>query len=138
MPRGCRRRSAAMPLAEVFATLGLRRPASIAIDVAAQRSAIAGDDVPAHRTRTALARAIGGVLAAAVSLADPELIVIGGEWGSHPHMMAAIDRHFSRSPRPVRLAVAEMTAPEPAGARTRAVEELRSLVVHSAHPATDS
>ncbi|WP_043262944.1 ROK family transcriptional regulator [Streptomyces sp. CT34] len=129
---------AAMPLTEVFATLGLRRPASTAIDVAALESATAGDDEPAHRTRTALARAIGGVLSAAVSLTDPELIVIGGEWGSHPHIIAAIDRHFSHSPRPVRLAAAEMTAPELAGARTRAVEELRSLVVHSAHPATDS
>ncbi|WP_257981080.1 ROK family protein [Streptomyces sp. CB02959] len=126
----------AMPLTEVFATLGLRRPASTAIDVTALRSAIAGEDESAHRTRTALARAISGVLAAAVSLTDPELIVIGGEWGNCPDMIAAIDQHFSHSPRPVRVAAAQMTAPELAGARTRAVEELRSLVVHSAQPAT--
>ncbi|MFC5719419.1 ROK family protein [Streptomyces gamaensis] len=125
----------AMPLTEVFAALGLRRQASTAIDVAALRSAIAGDDEAAQRTRTVLARAIGGVLAAAVALADPELIVIGGEWGGCPPLRAELDRHFGRSPRPARLVAAEVASPELAGARLRAVEELRSLLVRSARPA---
>ncbi|GGY99094.1 ROK family transcriptional regulator [Streptomyces poonensis] len=127
----------AMPLTEVFAALGLRRPASTAIDVAALESAVAGDDERARRVRTVLARAISGVLAAAVSLADPEMIVVGGAWGSRPRMIAAIGDHFGHSPRPVRVAAAGLTAPELTGARTRALEELRSLVVRSARPAGD-
>ncbi|MEU2926774.1 ROK family transcriptional regulator [Streptomyces sp. NPDC007251] len=123
----------AMPLTEVFAVLGLRRPGSTAIDVAALETAVAGDDERARTVRAALARAVGGVLTAAVSLTDPELIVVGGEWGRHPRLVAAIDAQVARCPRPVRVAAATVTAPELTAARTRAVEELRTLIVRRAH-----
>ncbi|MFF7355815.1 ROK family transcriptional regulator [Streptomyces filipinensis] len=124
----------AMPLTEVFAVLGLRRPGSTAVDAAALATAVEGDGERAREVRDALARAVGGVLTAVVSLTDPELIVIGGEWGRHPGVTAAIDAHFARGPRPVRIAAASVTAPELTAARSRAVDELRSLIVRSAHP----
>ncbi|WP_428950188.1 ROK family transcriptional regulator [Streptomyces sp. cg35] len=119
----------AMALTEVFAALGLRRVGSTAVDVAALRDRLADGD----RTRTVLARAIGGVLAAAVALVDPRMIVIGGAWG--PALADAIGAHFARDPRPVPVTATTLTDPELTGARTRAVEELRSLVVRSARPA---
>lgn len=125
---------AAMPLTEVFAALGLRRPAATAIDVCALRSATSGPGEEARRTRDVLARAVSGVLTAAVALADPELIVLGGEWGSSPGMIAAVGDQFGRGPRHVPVAAAELSSPELAGARNRAVEELRSIIVRSAHP----
>ncbi|EST36158.1 ROK family transcriptional regulator [Streptomyces roseochromogenus] len=124
----------AMPLIEVFAVLGLRRADSTAIDVAALEAAVAGDDERAHRVRETLARAVDGVVSAAVCLTDPELIVIGGEWGRHPRLIAAIEANAARGPRPVRIAAGCVPAPELTGARTRAVEELRTLIVRSAHP----
>ncbi|WP_031168591.1 ROK family transcriptional regulator [Streptomyces durhamensis] len=124
----------AMPLTEVFSVLGLRRPGSTAVDAAALATAVEGDGERAREVRDALARAVGGVLTAVVSLTDPELIVIGGEWGRHPGVTAAIDAHFARGPRPVRIAAASVTAPELTAARSRAVDELRSLIVRSAHP----
>ncbi len=124
----------AMPLTEGFSVLGLRRPGSTAVDAAALATAVEGDGERAREVRDALARAVGGVLTAVVSLTDPELIVIGGEWGRHPGVTAAIDAHFARGPRPVRIAAASVTAPELTAARSRAVDELRSLIVRSAHP----
>lgn len=124
----------AMPLIEVFAVLGLRRADSTAIDVATLEAAVAGDDEQAHRVRETLARAVGGVVSAAVCLTDPELIVIAGEWGRHPRLIAAFEAHAARGPRPVRIAAGSVSAPELTGARTRAVDELRTLIVRSAHP----
>ncbi|MYS14199.1 ROK family transcriptional regulator, partial [Streptomyces sp. SID4982] len=53
----------AMPLTEVFAALGLRRPDSTAVDVDALEAAVTADD----STAQALARAVAGVLSAAVA-----------------------------------------------------------------------
>ncbi|CAL9453372.1 hypothetical protein SUDANB58_02498 [Streptomyces sp. enrichment culture] len=125
----------AMAFTEVFAALGLRRPASTAVDVPRLLEILETPGAGADRIRTALARAVGGVLSAAVSLADPRTVVVGGAWGSHPRMIAAIEEHFRRTPRPVPVAAAVLTLPELTGARARAVDELRSLVVRSAHPA---
>ena len=44
----------------------------------------------AAATRQALARAVSGVLAAIVALADPELVILGGAWGGHPAILAAL------------------------------------------------
>ncbi len=125
----------AMAFTEVFAVLGLRRPASTAIDVPALVELLARRDEQAERVRAVLVRAIGGVLSAAVSLADPRMVVIGGEWGLCPGLITAVDEHFSRTPRPVPLTAAVLSSPELTGARSRAVEELRSLIVRTAHPA---
>ncbi|MGV9318828.1 ROK family protein [Streptomyces sp. NPDC003660] len=121
----------AMPLTEVFAALGLRRTDSTAIDVDALETAVGADE----RTAEALARAVGGVLSAAVALADPALIVLGGEWGRLPRMRAAIERQLAHGPRPVPVAAATVGSPELTAARGRAVAELRELIVRSARSA---
>ncbi|MER8030114.1 ROK family transcriptional regulator [Streptomyces bauhiniae] len=115
----------ALPFTEVFATLGLRRPNSTAIDVPALEAAITSDT----GTTDTLARAVGGVLTAAVALTDPALIVLGGEWGRLPLMRAAIERHLAAGPRPVSVVTATVDSPELTAARERAVAELRELVV---------
>ncbi|WP_316741376.1 hypothetical protein [Streptomyces sp. MK7] len=96
---------------------------------------LAGHDEHAQRMRTALARAVSGVLCALVSPADPRVIVIGGEWGLSPTLIRDIEQHFGRTPRPVPVTAATLPAPELRAARVRAVEELRSLIIRSARPA---
>ena len=56
-------------------------------------------DPQAATTRHALGQAISGVLAAVVALADPELIIIGGSWGSHPVILDTISTATARLPR---------------------------------------
>lgn len=115
----------AVPFTEVFAGLGLRHRGSTAIDVSALLKAAA-----TGRTRTALGQAVSGVLAAVVALADPELIVIGGSWGSQPAMLDAIAAEFQRSPRRAPLRAATLAAePSLAGARGHALLALRSAIV---------
>ncbi|MFE4698554.1 ROK family protein [Streptomyces sp. NPDC056738] len=126
----------AMAFTEVFAALGLRRASSTAVDVPKLLDTLEAADAGAERVRVALAHAIGGVLSAALSFADPRTVVVGGPWGSHPRLIAAIEDHLTRSPRPVPVSAAALTLPELTGARSRAVEELGSLIVRSAHPTT--
>ncbi|MFD5493796.1 ROK family transcriptional regulator [Streptomyces sp. NPDC127091] len=127
-------RGTALPLIEVFAELGLRRAESTAIDVDALRTATLGDSATARWIRGALARAVGGVLAAAVALADPRLIVLGGTWGAEPHIAEAIRERFAELPRSVPVTTARVPEPELAGARTRAVEALRTAIIATPRP----
>ncbi|MPY47363.1 ROK family transcriptional regulator [Streptomyces acidicola] len=124
----------AMMFTDVFAALGLRRPASTAIDTATLTARLAADDDEAAQLRAVLARAVGGVLSAAVALADPRMVILGGEWGGRAGIAAAVSEQFARTPRPVPVVAATLTSPELVGARARAVEELRSLIVRSAAP----
>jgi predicted NBD/HSP70 family sugar kinase len=113
----------AMPFTEVFAALGLRRPGSTAIDVPALLAAAEAD-------ATDLARAVCGVLAAAVALADPEVVLVGGPWGRHPAVLAAIAHEFARAPRHVPVEAAAVDdEPALAGARETALHQLRDAVV---------
>ncbi|MDA0166497.1 ROK family transcriptional regulator [Solirubrobacter ginsenosidimutans] len=116
----------AMPLTDVFAALGLRRAGSTAIDV----SALLRD---AERLAGALAQAVGGVLSAAVALADPAVVLLGGPWGRDPRILAAVAREFARSPRHVPVEAATVDD-EPAltGARETALEHLRDAIVAAA------
>ncbi len=106
-----------MRLIDVFGELGLRRPGSTAIDVGRLLAAVSDGQPQAHAVRHALGQAISGVLAAVVALSDPELIVIGGSWGTHPLILEAITTAFTRMPRhvPVRAAKrrASRRSPEP-------------------------
>lgn len=113
----------AMPLTEVFAALGLRRPGSTAIDVPKLLLA---------EEHGALGRAVAGVLSAAVALADPAVVLIGGAWGRDPRVLAAIQAAFASAPRHVPVEAASVEH-EPAltGARTAALEQLRDAVVAS-------
>ncbi|MEO7236851.1 MAG: ROK family transcriptional regulator, partial [Lapillicoccus sp.] len=113
----------AAPLTEVFARLGLRQPGTTAIDVDAVRMAIDVTTASARATVEALATAVEGVVAAMVALADPEVVVLGGPWGSVPAFVDAVARRVGRGPRPVPVRGASVTHDAPfVGARRSAVE----------------
>lgn len=123
----------AMHLINVFGELGLRRAGSTAIDVGRLLTVISGEQPQAAAVRHTLGQAIGGVLAAVVALSDPELVVIGGSWGTHPLVLDAVTTAFTRMPRHVALRAAKLTAePSLAGARTDALNRLRLAIVAAA------
>jgi len=128
-------RGQAMRLIEVFRALDLRRPGSTAIDVDRLLGAAAGPQPEAVATRQILSRAVGGILAAVVALADSGLVIVGGSWGSQPAILAAIAAEAASLPRPVPIQAATLTD-EPAltGARTDALNRLRSRIVAAALP----
>jgi predicted NBD/HSP70 family sugar kinase len=119
----------AVAFTDVFKELQLRRPDSTAIDVPALLRAVeSGDD--ATGVVAALAEAVSGVLAALVALTDPEVVVVGGPWGTHPALMQAISDRSGRLPRPALLRASTVLAePALAGARDRALHDLRALVL---------
>ena len=120
----------AMPLTEVFSELGLRWPGSTAVDVGRLLTAATGPEPGAAATRRALGQAVSGALAAIVALTDPELVIIGGSWGSHPAVLGAITADTARLPWPVPVRGAELTEePSLAGARLDALSRLRSDIV---------
>jgi predicted NBD/HSP70 family sugar kinase len=122
-------RGEAMRLTEVFDALGLRRPGSAAIDVPALlRAAESSAGV-----RDALARAVAGVVSAVVALADPAVVLVGGSWGRHPGVLAAVARECAAAPRGVPVQAAAVDD-EPAlvGAREAALEQLRDAIVTAA------
>src|SRR3954447_7344849 len=65
-------------LIAVFGRLRLPPPRSTATDADRPLTAPTGPQPQAVATRQALGQAVGGVLAAVVALADPELVIIGG------------------------------------------------------------
>ncbi len=123
----------AMRFIEVFGELGLRQAGSTAIDTG-RLLAMAGRPGPqAAAARHALGQAISGVLAAVVALADPELIIIGGSWGSQPHILDLISTATARLPRHSPVRAAELTTePSPAGVRLEALSRLRPAIVTTA------
>ena len=114
----------AMPLTEVFAALGLRRPGSTAIDV---------PELLRAEEHERLGRAVAGVLSAAVALADPAVVLIGGPWGRDPRVLAAIQGAFGEAARHVPVEAAGIDD-EPAltGAREAALQQLRDTIVAAA------
>ena len=115
----------AVRLIDLFAVLGLRRPGSTAIDVPALLAATG-----AH---AAIARAVGGVVSAAVALADPSVVLAGGPWGRDPAILSALARELAQAPRRVPVAAAAIVdEPALAGARHAALEQLRDAVVAAA------
>lgn len=122
----------AVPLIEVFSALGLRRAASTAIDVDALLAAVEPDDARARDLLATLARAICGVLAAVVAFSDPEVVIMGGPWGTAPVVLDAIADEFERLPRHVPIRAARLTdAPSFTGAKNHALHELRAAIVSS-------
>jgi predicted NBD/HSP70 family sugar kinase len=123
----------AMRLIEVFSALGLRQTGSTAIDADRLLTVATGPEPQAAATRQALGQAVSGVLAAVVALTDPELIIIGGSWGSQPVILKAISTAAARLPRYVPVQAAELTVePSLAGARIDALSRLRSGIVAAA------
>jgi len=115
----------AVRLIEVFGRLGLRRPGSTAIDVDRLLEKLAAPEV-----RGTVATAVAGVLAATVALADPEVIIIGGPWGTHPVMVEAIENAFAKAPRSVPVRAATLTERAAlTGARQAAITQLRATII---------
>ena len=95
-------------------------------------AAVEPDDAQASDLRATLARAICGVLAAVVAFCDPELVIIGGTWGTAPVVLDAIAVQFERLPRHVPIRAARFTdAPSLAGARNHALHELQAAIATS-------
>jgi predicted NBD/HSP70 family sugar kinase len=121
---------AAMRLTDVFDALGLRRPGTAAIDVAALLRAVEQD---AAEVRDTLGRAVAGVLSAVVALTDPAVVLVGGPWGAHPSVLAAVAREFAVAPLAVPVhAAAVDDEPSLAAARATALQQLRDAVVTAA------
>ena len=128
-------RGQALPFIEVFSELGLRRTGSTAIDVQRLLTAATGPGPQAAATRHAIGQAVSGVTAAVVALTDPELIVIGGSWGSRPVILENIAAGTARLARTVPVRGAELTDnPSLAGARTDALSRLRSDIIATPRP----
>ena len=126
----------AVPFIEVFGQLGLRQAGATAIDVDRLLAALVGPGARAAATRRVLGQAIAGVLAAVVALADPEIVVVGGPWGSHPVLLDLIAATTARLPRHARVRAAGLTAePSLAGVRLEALSRLRSAILAAAHQA---
>ena len=121
---GPHRRS--MRLTEVFAELSLRQPDSTAIDetrLLALTSAEPG-------MRTTLATAIAGAIMAAIALADPECIVVGGTWGRDLQIVEALREQFKNAPRQVPIVASALdTEPDLDGARTAGLNRLQDQIV---------
>jgi predicted NBD/HSP70 family sugar kinase len=104
---------------DVFGDLGLRQPGSTAIDV---------DRLLAAPSAPAIGRAVAGVVAAVVALADPERIVVGGAWG--PALLDSIREALGWLARPVHMKAAEIAGDAAfAGVRAEALSRLRSAIV---------
>jgi predicted NBD/HSP70 family sugar kinase len=122
----------AAPFIEVFGQLGLRQPGSTAIDVTRLIAAVSGPGPRAAAIRHALGQAVGGVLAAIVALTDPQAVIIGGPWGSHPAVLDTIVTAAGRLPRQVPVRGAGLDGqPSLAGARADALARLRSGIIHA-------
>ncbi|WP_067510387.1 ROK family transcriptional regulator [Actinoplanes sp. TFC3] len=120
---------------QVFGELGLRLPGSTAIDTARLLAAVTGDDPDASATRSLIARAVAGVVAAVVALTDPAEVILGGSWGPHPAILDAVSAVVARQPRPVPLHAATVTAePSLTGARTDAITRLRTAIITASQP----
>jgi predicted NBD/HSP70 family sugar kinase len=126
-------RGVAMRLTDVFAALGLRRSGSTAIDVPALLQAVESDTESAAEVRNAVARAVVGVLSAVVALTDPAVVLVGGSWGRHPSVLAAVAREFADAPRDVPVQAAAVNdEPALAAARETALQQLRDAIVTAA------
>jgi predicted NBD/HSP70 family sugar kinase len=125
-------RGQATRFTEVFAALGLRQPGTTAIDTSAVLRTLDGTSTKARNTRAAVARAVTGVLCAAVALSDPETVVVGGPWGAHPALLDGVRDDFGSQPRsvPVRAAAVH-DQPSLHGARASALRALRAAVLTS-------
>ena len=115
---------------EVFEHLGLHRPGSSAIDVDHLLRRLAGDDQESIRTTAAVATAICGVLVTMISLLDPELIIVGGSWGTDQRLLAAVTDRLHDQPRRADVRAATSSADAPlAAVRDHARTELRREVL---------
>ena len=118
----------AVPFISIFGQLGLRHPESTAIDVMTVRDKLTAPG--GRQLARTLAAAICGVLTATTALCDPEIIVIGGAWGTAEGIIEAIQRAFAQQPRTVPIQPALATdEPSLTGARSSAIAKLRADII---------
>jgi predicted NBD/HSP70 family sugar kinase len=73
------------------------------------------------------------LLAAIVALADPELVILGGAWGGHPAILAAVREEIEQQPRSIVVRPAQHTVePSLTGARQDGLTRLRTQIITSA------
>jgi predicted NBD/HSP70 family sugar kinase len=123
-------RGEAMPFLEVFGKLGLRRPGSTAVDVERLLAALNQDSARSQQLLRTVAMATAGVLGAILAVADPEVVVLGGPWGTHPRLIDAVRECVATLGRGPSVRAAQiLQEPSLAGARAAALEQLRSAIV---------
>ncbi|SFT86722.1 Sugar kinase of the NBD/HSP70 family, may contain an N-terminal HTH domain [Geodermatophilus amargosae] len=119
----------AVAFTDVFADLRLRQHHSTALDVDRLLSAVDTDGDRADETLAALAEAVCGVISALVAVTDPQLVVVGGAWGTHPAVLQAVSDRAAELPRSVPLRPAQITTqPALSGARAEALRDLRAAI----------
>jgi predicted NBD/HSP70 family sugar kinase len=119
----------AVAFTDVFADLCLRQHHSTALDVDRLLSAVDTDDDRADETLAALAEAVCGVISALVAVTDPQSVVVGGAWGTHPAVLQAVSDRAAELPRNVPLRPARITTqPALSGARAEALRDLRAAI----------
>jgi predicted NBD/HSP70 family sugar kinase len=119
----------AMAFIDVFGELGLRHPDSTAIDTAMLEASVTGPARSTRAVRLVLGSAVAGVISAAVALADPAIVIIGGTWGTNPLVLEAVRAASGQLARPVSIRPALVTGNAPlAGARAHARHELQLAV----------
>ena len=119
----------AMAFIDVFGELGMRYADSTAIDTAMLEASVTGPARAARAARLVLGTAVAGVISAAVALADPAVVIIGGTWGTNPLILEAVRAACEHLARPVAIRPALVTGDAPlAGARAHAVHELQWAV----------
>lgn len=120
----------AMPFTEVFERLGLHRPGSSAIDVPLLLRRLSGAGPDPAATAEAVAAAVCGVLVTIVSLTDPELIIVGGSWGTDEGLIEAVVERLRDQPRRTAVRAATTSADAPLTAvRAFALAALRREVL---------
>ena len=118
----------AVAFTTVFEQLGLRHTGSTAIDVSRLLSRVA-DPNEAPLTDI-LATAVCDVLTSAIAFCDPQLVVIGGHWGTAAPVFEAVQARMTMLPRSVPLDLAQARGNSAlAGARSAAVSQLRTSII---------
>jgi len=76
------------------------------------------------------ARAVAGLLSAVVALTDPAVVLVGGAWGRHPSVLAAVAHAFADAPLDVPVEAAAVNdEPSLTAARETALQQLRDAIV---------
>ena len=119
----------ATPFTDVFRTLDLRLPGSTAIDVDRLLATVSSRESRGQDVLAAVGRAVAGVVAAAVALLDPALVVVAGPWGRAPVVLQAVEAHVRELSRPAAVEPPRHTDdPALTGARRQALTDLRTTI----------
>lgn len=88
--------------------LGLTRPGSSAIDVAALHERVGRDGPDAERVLDELVAGLAGVITSASALLDSELVLLGGPWSGLPGLLEGVGRRTGTDQLPAQVRLAEV------------------------------